>query len=563
MNYGNFDTAKRTVMRSRIEHAIQTLEQWTHYVSSGSSPPSRRSSSGELAGAALPGGQYLDGPHHANQWGSSNQESSSLSRSRPQSKGKNRMSGADLTEAALAGAQYLDAPHHASQWGSQSQEVPGLSRSRPQSKGKSKSSNGSSSRNASRPASRAASRRNTPEQTELFIPPEIEPYDEEDAVDRYAQHYDHDRGRSTTYASAREPAQGAWGAAPAGRSRVHTIHDPVASSHPLLANGVTGGGASSSPWGGQSQNRAADPYSMHVLDQAIGGGPPPPGTTPEYARGPNFAGVGAGFPPVIPGFTVPDPAQVQQQQQRRRAEKQRKLERQRARGSKWRSDTESDEDDAYSDDDGDKENRMRDQRQRRDPAPAKGSQGGAWHQLYASPMGRSTSGGPQGGGYAPDRGPERGFAPFAQGQNPSGRADGRAQGRASSRPPSRNEPSDNKRRPPPLDLESPFIPPGQGPEFADPARIAQWQFEQQQKNYQLEREQQLVLAERERLYYQRPQFSQVPAVGQPPHPQMQMQMHYQQQQHHPQPPQQHHPLYQHPQMYQQQMQMQMQRGIYR
>ena len=185
MNYGNFDSGKRAEMRHRIEHAIQTLAEWTHYVGSGSSPPSRRSSSGELAGAALPGvpgGQYLDAPYHPHQWSSSiqGQDTSGLSRSRPQSKGKNRASSGGLTEAALAGLQYQDSPQYASQWDSSSQEVSGLSRSRPQSKGKSKSSG--SSRNASRPASRAASRRNTPEQAEIFIPPDLEPEDEEDAV---------------------------------------------------------------------------------------------------------------------------------------------------------------------------------------------------------------------------------------------------------------------------------------------------------------------------------------------------------------------------------------------
>ncbi len=43
------------------------------------------------------------------------------------------------------------------------------------------------------------------------------------------------------------------------------------------------------------KNRAADPYSMRVLEQAIGGAPPP-GPVPEYASGAEFCGRRRGIP---------------------------------------------------------------------------------------------------------------------------------------------------------------------------------------------------------------------------------------------------------------------------
>lgn len=504
MGYVNFDSAKKAQMRSRIEHAIQTLAQWTRYVSSGSSPPGRATASGELVAVTLPLNQ--DASAHSSPWSrSSGSRGQSRTREQPRAREQSR---------AREQGRVREQNHVREQ--NQAHE---------QNQARDQSSGGSKSR--SRGASRPASRTGSPESHEIFIPPDFGVEDEH--AGRYGGRYEHDRGRSTGYGPTRSPAvaperstQGPWAAPSHGN--VHTIHDPIAAPHPLLANGGSsmGAGSGSNSWHRKNRASAPDPYSMRILDEAIGGVPTLSNSPGDYPRALNYAGVGAGagYPPVIPGVTVPDPTLVQQQ--RRKNDKQRKLERQRARGSKWRSmsESDSDESDGDSDDDGNKENRMRDQRQRRaqsDPAMKAGLNLGSWHPIYtpAPVVGRSASAQPpqlQPNMYIQDRAPPHGYPPFIPpGLVPdlSGRqtSNTRPPERAAPRPASRSASSENKRRPSALDLDSPFTPPDQ---------LAQWQFEQQQESYQRERDQQNLIAERERNYYQQRQFSEITSSNQMP-----------------------------------------------
>ncbi|KAF8196971.1 hypothetical protein BJ912DRAFT_93930 [Pholiota molesta] len=566
MGYINFDARKKAEMRSRIEHAIQTLAEWTHYVGSGATPPGRGSGSGgELGGAsrhsgererdrdrgrarerdrdrdaepplsahdAMGGGGAVVGGQFASQHGW--KYSFGPSPAGGQAQAPLAPGGAFPLPPPVgggapvaAGLSILPPPPppkknvppgqlHVSQWGSGS----GMGAER----GKSKSRSKSKSRNASR----VASRNHSPQPPqEIFIPPNIASDSEDDEDDdEYGAFYDRGQVQQRAY---EQPGQSAWVHLNPNPNHAAPVAIPPPRSHMSNPNPNPATQTAVAPWGAQTHagGSRGDSYAMRNLDQAIGAAPYGPiySSPQDYAANhlpgfPNRAPAN-GFQPVIP--VIPPDARVLL---RKKKEKQRKLERQRARGSKWgyASGTDSEESEGDSDvDEHDKENRIRERGQRNDPLGKKLAQTGPWHQIYAPvPGGRSNPGAQsqipgaqqqqqqlqqqqQQQQFLHPQDPSRQYMPsYASAQDPTSSSfltAGR-KSRPGSRNPSPNP--DTKRRPAPLDLTPPApvipaLPPQmQGPDggpvippptFADPALLAQYQFEQQKQDYQRERDQ--------------------------------------------------------------------------
>ncbi|KAF9484573.1 hypothetical protein BDN70DRAFT_105749 [Pholiota conissans] len=602
MGYINFDARKKAEMRSRIEHAIQTLATWNHYV--GSSPPDR-GRNGDLTGSSRRSGEY-DRDRDRGRAQDRNRISRDMD---PPLSAHDVMGGG----AAAVGGQFASqhgwkysfngTPQGSNpavvfpQTGVAANGVPPavppgqLQWGNPNERAKSKSRSKSKSRNASR----VASRKNSPEQEVFFIPPEID----SDPEDDYGAYYGQSQGTRQNGATQRAYEH----SSPWANPDIASTNIPVSHSHLANSNGVSQPGGASGPSAAWRPPPAknpggsrVDPYGMRSLDQAINSVQYDPiySSPQEYGnRLPDYNSLasGSGFQPVIP--VIPPDTQAHQ---RKKKDKQRHVERRRARSSKWgyASESESEESEGYWDDnEHNKENRIHDIRERsqRDQQDALGrkraQQNGPWHNLHVPAVGGRSNSGSQ--SQIPPVQPQRLHSqqdPSRQymasyGGLPQDASSSMLNAGRKSRPGSRN-PSpnpDTKRRPPPLDLtpppviaglpqmrgsNQPVIPAMPPPSFADPALLAQYQFEQQKLDYQREREQHQQLVERERAFYQQRQFKQVPAHhSQMMEQQRQQQLMYQQQQQQYQLQQQQQAQQQQRPQYMYQHQQQMQQRQYR